>query len=1159
MVCLLVWCSAVFGDEDIERMLEMYAQQASLEQRLREYEALQEMRRARGERHLPAGSQFDFARENFRLSSQGTGDKDALGCAWTSAGPTNLNGRVNSVAVDPDQPKNIYAATVGGLWRSTDTGRRWQRVSDDLLADRWGPVAVNPAAPNEVLAAMGDPCFGVAGKGLYRSTAYGVPGSWTKVTTEFDSKIVYRIRFNPSKFKNDVYVAASNGVWLGTHDAGGITFKQDVFDNFDAPTHDIAIDFSSPAFPTIYAGVRKDKGSIVRGIYKWNWGLNQWERKDSGIPVTDSGAISLALSKSDPSILYAKVAMGSDNDKLIGLFKTTTAGEPGPWGSAAWSPLPLGGNCGVPDEWGWYNTMLEVDPDDPERVFAGGTDVWMSTNGGACWDNVSKGTDPAYPLPAHADVHTLAFDPSNPKIVYVGTDGGIDRSTDTSQALWHWNDVSHGMIITMFWTLTSNRAYPTLLAGGMQDNGTSVTFGNRTWYQPGGGDGYDVGTDAGNPDSIYSYGGGVFYELVNPTPGTPGGYDPTLPPGNGPVVPWTGDKPTSPPLITDITKPHSALAGGGPDCGQRTIVKTEDGVNWKAIPPTFPDGGTVIALASAPSDDFKTYLAAVAYKQPAAPCIVPLPFNPYVIRIGNGGTAWGPVTGLPTYGKPSSLEFDPNDSSRSYVTYSKGGHRIYMSTGGAYTQIAGSGSDMIPADVRRVVVDPSDKNVLYAATSVGVFRGTLTVAPPADPTAIWEPFDQGLPDGLEINGLWVDPQTGILTIGTFGFGAFRRDISGKGQCAARMLVVRDTVYDDGREPSLSEIPDAEHPISDFPSYKPDDTVAGMASWWTSRDIRIDVPSKNPPANTIPDADSVEFEQCPTAVGNCPPQSMIDSAPEASKDARVYVQVTNRGVEAVNKVRVIALWNTAGAAFDKLPETFWTKTFPPDGAACGPLDPGTGWKLVDPEKPCRTIKTVTPEVPELARFNWDVPQAADGGATMLTVVESQDDELEKSIRAENKLYPSEIVPGSRHIALRGLRVLDLGVREPFLWPLDLLHLPEEMSEVEVVVSKPDLPDGVRLVLPKGLTAKAGFGSARQTRVTEAELVRKLETMGLDPNNAWEFNGNEASLFVDLRPGERVTTGVIATRPDIGATSRVSIVERSRGKIVGGSVMLLRPKV
>ena len=254
-------------------MLEMYAQQASIEQRLREYEALQRAA-CRGERHLPAGSQFDFARESFRLGSQGTKVTDAKGCAWTSAGPTNLNGRVISIAIDPIEPKNIYAATVGGLWRSTDTGRRWQRVSDDLLADRWAAVAVNPAAPNEVLAATADPNIGAAGKGLYRSTSYGVPGSWTKVTTEFDSRIVYRIRFNPSPAHNDVYVAASNGVWLGrtTPAAPGSRSNRTYFDNFK-PRRTTSPSISPPRRPDDLRRRAQGQGSIVRGFTKWNWGL----------------------------------------------------------------------------------------------------------------------------------------------------------------------------------------------------------------------------------------------------------------------------------------------------------------------------------------------------------------------------------------------------------------------------------------------------------------------------------------------------------------------------------------------------------------------------------------------------------------------------------------------------------------------------------------------------------------------------------------------------------------------------------------------------------------------------------------------------------------------------------------------------------------------
>src|SRR5688572_16403990 len=258
LACLVLLTGGVFGEEEkenIERMLEVYrrAGSANMELRLREYEALQEMRRERRERHLPAGSQFSFARESFRLRRNTPGETDANGCEWTSAGPTNLNGRVISIAVDPSDNQRIYAATVGGLWRSVNAGRRWQRVSDDLMADRWGAVAVNPGKPEEVLAAMGDANMGVKGEGLWRSNSFGAPGTWTKVTPEkFNNKIVYRIRFDPvakPDGTHDVYVAASNGVWLGEHDASGeIIFTQKPLGDLDAltaHTSDVAVDFTA--------------------------------------------------------------------------------------------------------------------------------------------------------------------------------------------------------------------------------------------------------------------------------------------------------------------------------------------------------------------------------------------------------------------------------------------------------------------------------------------------------------------------------------------------------------------------------------------------------------------------------------------------------------------------------------------------------------------------------------------------------------------------------------------------------------------------------------------------------------------------------------------------------------------------------------------------
>ena len=128
----------------------------------------------------------------------------------------------------------------------------------------------------------------------------------------------------------------------------------------------------------------------------------------------------------------------------------------------------------------------------------------MSPDGGVTWDDMATLTDPQYPLVAHGDYHALAFDPENPKIIYVGNDGGLDRSTDMSKAEWHWTDVSHGMVIT---DVLVPDVEPRLSdAARRRDAGQrhGLTFGNRTWYQPGGCDGYDVGSDAENPETLYA-------------------------------------------------------------------------------------------------------------------------------------------------------------------------------------------------------------------------------------------------------------------------------------------------------------------------------------------------------------------------------------------------------------------------------------------------------------------------------------------------------------------------------------------------------------------------------------------------------------------------------------------------------------------------------
>ncbi|MDH3629224.1 MAG: hypothetical protein OES25_16415, partial [Acidobacteriota bacterium] len=67
--------------------------------------------------------------------------------AWTSNGPEL--GHVRDVAIDPSAPQNVYAATVGGLFKSVDGGSSWSRVfittPNQISLTVFYAVAVSPS------------------------------------------------------------------------------------------------------------------------------------------------------------------------------------------------------------------------------------------------------------------------------------------------------------------------------------------------------------------------------------------------------------------------------------------------------------------------------------------------------------------------------------------------------------------------------------------------------------------------------------------------------------------------------------------------------------------------------------------------------------------------------------------------------------------------------------------------------------------------------------------------------------------------------------------------------------------------------------------------------------------------------------------------------
>jgi len=1108
-------------------------------QRLRAYLHLRGVRRELKRPHISAG---------WADHPQAPGATGPGGCAWSSAGPTNVNGRITALAIDPVNPLNVYATSVGGIWRSRDGGRRWQRVSDDFLASVFASVAVNPGNNNEVFAGAGDPDYNGTGQlGIWRSTTGGAPGSWSRVDAGvFTNQVIYRMRIDPAP-PNDIYVGASGGVYLGTHMMGGVTWAR--LASFDAWVTDLVVDFSATP-RKVYAGVQYGSASFAKGVWKYDG--TTWQKRDSGIPTANSRKFALALSLSNPSVLYAKVEDGT-NGRLQGVYKTTSAAEAPMGGGNAWTNLPNGmvmddsifsGGSG----YSWYNSLIEVDPSDSNTVYGAGLSLYQSTTGGTNWSNIWNGTDPAYSYGIHADQHSLVFDPTNPKILFLGNDGGIDHSTDLSAATWHWQDSSHGMVLTEFYKMTSQQATATLIAGGSQDNGTEITFGNRTWYNPYGCDGADVAVDAADSDTVYGNCNGVLFELANPVPGTPGagsGIAWTLPPNTGGM----------PPIASDPSVAGAALmAGKNTSTNAVFLVKTTDGKNWSVASANLPAGANITYIAVGASSTFQTYYMGIGGNSPT------------IWRTFNGGGMWQTTAnGLPNL-QPTSIAVDYTNPQRALASFGGGTGGVYLTIdGGAnWTSMPGNGSTALPVVwTTGVAIDPNDPNIFYVATGVGAFRAQITPGTP--PTAAYTPFDEGMPDGLDLNGIWVNRTTGILSVATMGHGIYQRDIHSGITCPGPFLLVRDNVFDRGATPSPNNVPDAEHPIPDSGRpgfYKPDDTAAGRVYWWSSADIRIDVPSNDPPANNIAVADHVEFESCPIAISSCPAGTVLDSHPVRGRPAKAYVQVNNRGLQPASNVRVIVLWADATAGLPLLPPDFWTTTFPADTTSCGPLNISTGWNAVDPVSPCQVIPVVNPDLPELTQFSWNVPTTAHDHSCMLAIVESTDDPLPSAIRATNELHPWVFVPNYRHIALRNLHVVDPPPTPgPQLIRFNVPNPSREARSIDLVISRADMLPGsyLEFILPRvsgiktrGLRPVHSRLSEAQRKIT-AEFAPRLRASYLVTEREAEI------LQLPVPPGKTWTIAVLVDpgpRATPGTASRFVVMSCQGKTVLGGSTFIIR---
>ncbi len=690
-----------------------------------------------------------------------TGPPVALGDGSTF-GPYDAVGRLTAIAVNPVDPDIIYAGSAGqlghegsGVWKTTDGGASWASVTDGFLETlSIGAIAIDPSNASHVYTITSD-------EGLWHSTNAG--STWSRLGAE-----TFPIRSNTDTGDWAVLLidpVDTDVMWLTSDDG---VLRSDDGGSTWTPSLDAAAATSLVMDPldhdVLYAALRG------KGVYKTTDGGAIWTAQDATTPATlPFGAVTMdrgvLLAISHPAAATSETvyaifprwgSYGIDWD----LYRTddgTTWHLPS---SPCVNGLPL-------TSYRCFVTILASDPAETDQVYVGGGPLWVSSNGGQTFTVVPLAWNDRQPASPHGDYWELVTDPTNHKVLFVGTDGGIYRSSNHGiEGSWTFigEGISNAEMYDIALASTVDRAI-----SGTQDNGNILYTGNLVWdHRPldaiYGGDGGAVAVDPTDPSRLYAGfnndgapsastdGGATFSAFVSGFAGYTDchAYNMTLD------------------LQVDPNDPKVLLESCGFSLWRATTTGPISGWNWSSI---FTTSGQYVTR-SAVQDDLDVYYAGTTKGR---------------VFASLGGTVWSatPVFTDPESKFVSDLEVDPLHQELLYASFAPvttvdrdcdtnaGTARIYQlarQTTVPVTLNALDITDNLPVGlcVNALAIDPVVDRTVYAGTNKGVYRGRASSA--GGPWT-WEEYNDGMPLA-DVRDLAVHPVNGHIFAATFGRGAY---------------------------------------------------------------------------------------------------------------------------------------------------------------------------------------------------------------------------------------------------------------------------------------------------------------------------------------------------------------------------------------------------
>lgn len=671
---------------------------------------------------------------------------------WEFIGPRNfslngtvVSGRVNAIAIDPADPRTIYAGSAGGgVWKSTDSGGTWTPLSNAWPYEEVSSLAVDPTSPSTLYVGTGDfHAWSDRSFGLMKSTDGGLSFAQLAVPETGKCSISSIVVFPEAP--SVVLLTSGRGrvsygkVWRSTD--GGATWA--------AP---IAV---QAEWSQVALGVRDGAGS--RAAYAVGWNLSgglMYRSFDQGLSWTalnvpwgpDQYGISVATSPLDPLRVYVLAG----NDRKI--FRSVDGGT-------SWTDAT--GDLRRDDfEWNqvdydWCFACTSSGGASPSDVlFVGLKHLYRSESNGVSWITTPHG---------HDDMHCIVPDPRDPRRVYLGNDGGVFSLAWSYKAggwkVWSIVSLNAGLGITECYGGSASPLDKRIVLGATQDNAVASSQNDlNNWksvFPPVGGDAITAAVSPTSTQIQFVEGGVAFYGIART------------------MNQWVSKTDITPPAaVADIRNPF-AMPITMDTFGSRLFWGTDYLWIWDEASSTWAPrvGGQRLATSGS-----KPGINALGVFRGTSD-IVYTGSTDGQLWLGRGPSwSWTRIdTGLPLPSRRiTGISVHPTNPYDVFVGLGGTGieHlwrcRDTSVPAPAWEAVSGTGSSALPdVPVIAVVRDPSaPSNALYVGTDIGVFATD-------DAGMHWS--DLTIPHGLpaaELGDLQIVGR--YLYAFTFGRGVWRR-------------------------------------------------------------------------------------------------------------------------------------------------------------------------------------------------------------------------------------------------------------------------------------------------------------------------------------------------------------------------------------------------